>query len=806
MPSQTWERHASQDKCFPVRVPPTTLPITMEQPRFGGVPPPPLSQHCGEGKSQGSNTETMASKNFDEYGLPPFRDDEHAEVGQKEWSLAARDPEVQNVMGVLQKLGISTHLERHRLRHERQRDAGSSDTDHEVYCKNLLLKDKKGQAYLVVCDENDTADLRVVKYHLNTQGNLYFASRDSLWTLLHVQPGGLTPLALIHPSGRAVRILVDASLVKRINRNVTKLFFHPLRPELQVGLTLSQLEKFLHYCGVTMETLPSLISYSAGRRYCTMRVDSRFRQVQDRPLSDNKDPEMSAKRTKDEDLKEEGKKASFEHTENPHEAMEQTELLLTQQRGLFQELGINVEVIPVPATGLHEASCGPLVSCQCIYLKDKRDTYFLFICHKNQKVDFSNLKKQLKPKKKITPLDSEELWSLLRLREDHKNPFSLAEVKQPRFLVAVADNLYQRDRAMLTFCHPFNCTLCLKVSLKDFETFVRGVNHDMITIPVKGTLESLEAFPASAVASGSPSTSTLSLTHAQHPEGEITHVTLTASGVGHLPLSDHKAVLAASPTKLGEKINLFHQMTAPLRAWISRCGRRITQLLQHFLPSWILVMPLRQSSLRMLMFGQDVENTTDSQCEPQFILREDLLRTETEGRKVQEAKISKLRQLLKTCEIPVKMFKTLQQPGGLEDNTERCKTHLVQDGLGRPYFILCTEDDDPTQQNLRQLRTAFRSRSTLNFTTDEDISRLLSWKDGETIMSWTLEELNPLVMLDLDLKTLGRVKVGITGAMYSFPDTLLAFHLPPLGVTLCMSCDDMERMTKRLGLSVVYLP
>ena len=775
----------------------------MEQPRFGGVPPPPLSQLSGEGKSQGSIIETMESESMDKKDPPLFRDDGYSKVGQEEWSLAARDPDVQNVMDVLQQLGISAHLERHRLKHERQKDASSADTDREVYCKNLLLKDKKGQAYLIVCDENDTADLRVVKYHLNAHGNLHFASKESLWNLLHVQPGALTPLAFIHPSSREVRVFVDASLVKRINRGVTKLFFHPLRPELQVGLTLAQLEKFLRHCGVTMETLPSLISYSAGRRYCTMRIGSRFRQTYiGTDDNDDEDPEKSAERKMEEDLKEEGLQASLEHTANPGELMEHTEMLLTPRKGLFQELGINVEVVPAPR-GLGAFDGSPL-SCKCVYLKDKRGAYFLFICHQNQKVDFSHLKMQLKPKKKITPLEREELWSLLQLREDQQHPFSLAQLKQPRFLVAVADNLYQKDGAVLTFEHPSDCSLRQKVTLKDLETFVRGVGHDMIRIPVKGTLESLEASPVSTVGSRLSSSSTASATACvQHPETDSTQGTHTGSGAEHLPPFDHNEVLAVSSAKHGE--NLFYHMTAPLRDWISRCGRLIIQLLERYLPNWIFA-SLHQLSNRMLMLGQDVETPMDSQCDSQFILKEDVTRTETVGGKERLAKISKLKQLVDKSEIPVKMTETSQVAGVLKDNAERCKTHLLQDGLGCLYLILCTENDDPTQQNFRRLRTALRSRSTLNFTTGEDILHFLSWKEGETTMSWAQEELNPLVMLDLDLQTLRRVRVGMTRAMYSFPGTTVSFDLPPLGVTLWMSCDDMERIMKRLGLCVVYLP
>ena len=153
------------------------------------------------------------------------------------------------------------------------------------------------------------------------------------------------------------------------------------------------------------------------------------------------------------------------------------------------------------------------------------------------------------------------------------------------------------------------------------------------------------------------------------------------------------------------------------------------------------------------------------------------------------------------------MIETPQSARVLNDHAERCKTYLIRDGLNCPYFILCTEDDDPTtQQNLPRLCTAFRARSALNAATDGDIAQLLSWREGEKTLSWTQGELHPLIIQTLDLQTLGRVQVGMTGAMYSFPDTVLTFDLPPLGVTLRMNCEDIERMMKKLGYQIVYLP
>ena len=66
-----------------------------------------------------------------------------------------------------------------------------------TFTKNLLLKDKKGRLFLVVAEETRSIDLRTLHVKVGANGRLGFASPDIVREVLGVEPGAITPLALI---------------------------------------------------------------------------------------------------------------------------------------------------------------------------------------------------------------------------------------------------------------------------------------------------------------------------------------------------------------------------------------------------------------------------------------------------------------------------------------------------------------------------------------------------------------------------------------------------------------------------------
>ena len=135
-----------------------------------------------------------------------------------------------------------------------------------TFTKNLLLKDKRGRLFLVVAEEARSIDLRTLHAKIGARGRLGFAPPDTVREVLGVEPGALTPLALIHDGNHATTVVLDARIM-----NDTQLNFHPLVNTESIGLSPAQLMRFIaatwpsaHRRGTRQLKLRNSISLSAG--------------------------------------------------------------------------------------------------------------------------------------------------------------------------------------------------------------------------------------------------------------------------------------------------------------------------------------------------------------------------------------------------------------------------------------------------------------------------------------------------------------------------------------------------------------
>ncbi|MBN3723841.1 prolyl-tRNA synthetase associated domain-containing protein [Burkholderia sp. Ac-20379] len=106
-------------------------------------------------------------------------------------------------------------------------------------CKNLLLQDKKGQYFLVVTTSNKALDLSGAAEAIGSK-RLSFASGDTLFELLGIRTGSLSPLALVNDAARRVRLILDADL-----EGEPVFLFHPLENTASVALARAAFEAFL---------------------------------------------------------------------------------------------------------------------------------------------------------------------------------------------------------------------------------------------------------------------------------------------------------------------------------------------------------------------------------------------------------------------------------------------------------------------------------------------------------------------------------------------------------------------------------
>ena len=112
------------------------------------------------------------------------------------------------------------------------------------FTKNLLLRDKKGKLFLIVAQEDRSIDLKTLHRLIGANGRLGFAPGELMRELLGVEPGALTPLALLFDRDRQVTPVIDGHLLREEQVN-----FHPLTNTQSTGIDPRDLLKFIEACG-----------------------------------------------------------------------------------------------------------------------------------------------------------------------------------------------------------------------------------------------------------------------------------------------------------------------------------------------------------------------------------------------------------------------------------------------------------------------------------------------------------------------------------------------------------------------------
>ncbi len=123
------------------------------------------------------------------------------------------------------------------------------------HTKNLFLRDKKDVPYLVVAAEDAAIELRSLHRLLGASGRFSFGSPDLMRELLGVEPGSVTPFAVINDQDRRVTVVLDAAMMAN-----EVLSFHPL---VNTGTTTISREGLLKFLEATGH-LPRIVGISAA--------------------------------------------------------------------------------------------------------------------------------------------------------------------------------------------------------------------------------------------------------------------------------------------------------------------------------------------------------------------------------------------------------------------------------------------------------------------------------------------------------------------------------------------------------------
>jgi Ala-tRNA(Pro) deacylase len=112
------------------------------------------------------------------------------------------------------------------------------------FTKNLLVRDKKRALFMVVIAESRIVDLKALGRSLGASGHLSFAAPEIMRERLGVEPGALTPFALVNAGGSGLRVVLDADILKADQIN-----FHPLVNTESTGISPTGLLAFVRACG-----------------------------------------------------------------------------------------------------------------------------------------------------------------------------------------------------------------------------------------------------------------------------------------------------------------------------------------------------------------------------------------------------------------------------------------------------------------------------------------------------------------------------------------------------------------------------
>ncbi|QPC86065.1 prolyl-tRNA synthetase associated domain-containing protein [Mesorhizobium sp. NBSH29] len=110
--------------------------------------------------------------------------------------------------------------------------------------KNLFLKDKKGQYFLLTVGESAEVDLKSIHHAIGASGRVSFGRPEQLWELLGVLPGAVTAFGVINDTTGVVKMVLDADLMQHEVINA-----HPLVNTATVSIARGDLIKFLRATG-----------------------------------------------------------------------------------------------------------------------------------------------------------------------------------------------------------------------------------------------------------------------------------------------------------------------------------------------------------------------------------------------------------------------------------------------------------------------------------------------------------------------------------------------------------------------------
>jgi Ala-tRNA(Pro) deacylase len=125
------------------------------------------------------------------------------------------------------------------------------------HTKNLFLKDKKDNFFLVTVEEDAVVDLKSIHQVIGAASRVSFGKPEKLLEYLGVIPGSVTVFGAINDRDHNVQVIIDADLMKYDVING-----HPLTNEATTSIRREDLITFLKSTGHE----PRILAVSEGAK------------------------------------------------------------------------------------------------------------------------------------------------------------------------------------------------------------------------------------------------------------------------------------------------------------------------------------------------------------------------------------------------------------------------------------------------------------------------------------------------------------------------------------------------------------
>lgn len=111
-----------------------------------------------------------------------------------------------------------------------------------AHTKNLFVKDKKGNFFLIVAGNRVRIALNKIHSLIGASSRVSFANEDYLMEYLGVKPGSVNAFAPVNDINKQVKVVIDAPLLENELINC-----HPLINEMTTTISKEDLLRFLKH-------------------------------------------------------------------------------------------------------------------------------------------------------------------------------------------------------------------------------------------------------------------------------------------------------------------------------------------------------------------------------------------------------------------------------------------------------------------------------------------------------------------------------------------------------------------------------